>query len=196
MWDNTGYEPADIIIHVQGKGIVLREKSLMAFQKSDGKILAFGSEAERLAGKDEDNLAVVSPLRQGMVGDFMVAAKLFSLLLTKALGKRPIRKRAMAVCVPKGITEVEKKALEDALVFHSGAGEVMITDIPAEQFIREFPEKSPREYQKFKIIIGITKEEPERYVEEALRNILAYAGQEKIPPERVCELLQKLAGPL
>lgn len=78
------------------------------------------------------------------------------------------------------------------MIFCVRAREVLIADIPAEEFIREFPEKLPKEYKKFKIIVGITKDEPERYVEEQLRNTLMYARQEQISPERVCELLQRL----
>lgn len=196
MCHNIKYEPADIIIHVQGKGIVLREKSIIAFQESDGRILAFGTEAEQLAGKATDNIVVMSPLRQGRVEDFVAAQSLFSLLFNKALGKKPFGKKpifkpAIAVCVPKGITVVEKKVIEDVMMYNV-ASKVLISDIPAEKFIREFPEKYPEEYQKYKITIGITKDEPERYVEERLRDTLAYAGQEQISPERVRKLLQRL----
>lgn len=184
------YEPADIIIHIQGRGIVVKEKSVIAFRKNDCKILAFGTEAERMKGTDTENIVIMSPLRQGMVVDFTVAAKLFSLLLTKALGKGPFLKRyAVAVCVPKGITPVEKKTIWDAMVI-AFASEVFMVDIPIERFIREFPEKFPDEYRKFKIIIGITKDEPERYVEERLRETVTYAGDEQISGDRVSELLR------
>lgn len=184
----TLYEPADIIVYMQGKGIVIKEKSVVAYQKSDDKIIAVGTEAYGMAGKGREDIAVVSPLRQGIVADFHVAAALFSHMLTKAIGKRPILKPAVAVCTPEGITPVEKKALEEVLMV-AGAKELFITDIPAEKFIREFPDKFPKEFRKYKIIIGITKDEPEHYVRERLRDILAYALQERIPQERVYELL-------
>ncbi len=185
------YEPADIIIYVQEKGIVLKEKSVMAFQKTDGKIVAFGTEAERLEGTNTDAIEVMSPLRQGKIEDFTVAAGLFSLLLTKALGKKPLFKHPMAVCVPKGMTPVEKKAMEEVMI-SAGAGKVMTVDIPAAEFIRGFPDKFPKEYKKFKWVVGITKEEPERYVEEMLKDILAYADRERISRERVYDLLRVL----
>lgn len=192
MRRHTVYEPADLIFYAEGKGILLKEKSVIAFQKSDGKIAAFGTQAWQLAEQDRGDLTVVSPLRRGAVEDFTVAAKLFSLLLAKALGKKPVWKRAMAVCVPQGITQVEKKALEEALIY-AGASEVLIADLPLEQFLQELPEKTEKKYQKIKIVIGITKEEPERYVEEALQEIVAYARQEQISPERVGELLSAIA---
>ncbi|MBD5551046.1 MAG: hypothetical protein HDQ96_07715 [Lachnospiraceae bacterium] len=186
------YEPADIVIHVQGKGIVLKEKSLVAFQKNDNKVVAYGTDAERLIGKDTDNIVVLSPFRQGMVWEFTVAVKLFSLLFKKAFGKKFFKRPKVAVCVPTGITPVEKKAIMDMLNISVVAKELFIVDIPVETFIREFPEKFPNEYRKFKITVGITKDEPERYVEEKLKDALIYAEQEQISPDRVCELLQRL----
>lgn len=194
----TAYEPADISIYIQGRGMVLKEKSVMAFQKSDGKILAYGTEAEQLAGKNTAEIEVTSPLRRGMVADYCVAAKLFALLITKALGKEGnsslLRNRkclGMVVCVPQGITEVEKKALEDLMRWEVRAKKVLIVDIPAEEFIRMFSEKYPDEYGKYKIIVSIAKDEPERYVEELLRDVLKFAGQKQISGEKVCGLLQE-----
>lgn len=197
MGCSTIHEPADILIYVQGKGIVLKERSVLTFRKSDGKILAFGTEAEQLAERDMPDIEVMSPLRLGMVEDYCAAAKLFALLITKALGKgrsssllwnRKYRK--VVVCVPQGITEVEKKALEDLMLWVVRAKKVLIVDIPAEKFIQEFQEKFPGEYGKYKLIVGITKDEPERYVEEMLRDVLEFAGREQISWERVYELLR------
>ena len=129
------YEPADIVIYIHNKGIVLREKSLVAANWETGKIEAVGIEAENMKTKNLKGIYVVSPLRQGMIADYQMAVVLFSRLLLKALGKKPLRKPAVGICVPKGITEVEKKAVEDALI-QSGAREVLIADIPVEEFIR------------------------------------------------------------
>lgn len=187
----TRYEPADIIIHVQGKGIVVKEKSLVAFGKNDNKYVAFGAEAERIAATDMENIVIISPLRQGMVEEYVTAVALFSHLLKKARGKKSILKPKVAICVPQGITAAEKKIIEEVMI-GAGASELLVADIPAQKFIQEFPEKLPKDYRKFKITVGITKEEPERYIEERLRDTLAYAEQEQISPERVCELLQKV----
>lgn len=187
------YEPADIIIHVPGKGIVLKEKSLIAIQKADNKVVAVGTEVERIAERDLGDIEVISPLRQGMIADYPAAEVMFSMLLMKALGKkRKIRilMPAVVVCMPKGITSVEEMAVKDA--FLMAASEVLIADVPAEDFIRENCEKSPKLYQKYKVIIDIAKDDPERYVEERLRDILAYAAREKISSEKMCALLQKL----
>lgn len=194
MEDPILYEPADIMIHIQGKGIVVREKSVVAFQKSDGKIIAFGTEAYGMAGKNMGDIVVTSPLHQGFVDDFTVAVNLFSYLLIKAIGKKPILKKpAVAVCVPKGIKHVELVALQDVLTM-AGVKELFVSDHPMEEFLRVFPEKCPVEYKKFKITIGITKDEPELYIKEKMREILEYAGREQISQEKVCELLQGLKG--
>lgn len=186
------YEPADIMIHIQGKGIVVKEKSVVAYQKSDNKIVAFGTEAYDMAGKNMEDIVVISPLRQGMVIDYVAAWKLFSYLLQKAMGKRPILKKpAMAVCVPKGITPVEQKALEDVLTI-AGAKELFFSEIPVEEFLGEFSEKYPKEFQKCKITIAIAKDEPERYIKESIRALLEYAAQEQIPQQRVYELFEGL----
>lgn len=187
------WEPADIVIHIQGKGIVLREKSLVAFEITTGKVLAVGTEAEALADKESENICVMSPLRQGMVADYTVAERMFAYMMAKARGKRfAIRKPAISVCVPQGITEIEKKALSDALI-QAGAKEMIFYVMPMEQFFRE-SEQFPDINKKYKITIGITKEEPERYVSEELNSILQYAAREGISRDRVAELLQAASG--
>lgn len=187
------YEPADIMIHVQGRGIVLKEKSLIAVQASDNKIVAFGTDAQRMAEKDREDIMVLSPLHQGMIADYPAAMELFLCLLRKALGKKPIIKPPVAVCVPKGMTSVDRKAMEDAVIY-AGAGELLLSDVPMEEFIREFPDKSPKLYRKFKITMGIAKDEPERYVEERMRELSAYAEEQQIPAERVYALWNEISG--
>ena len=187
------YEPADIVIHVQGRGTVLREKSLIAVQASDNKIVAFGTDAQRMTGKNMEDIMVLSPLHQGMIADYLAARELFSCLFRKALGKKPIIKPPVAVCVPKGMTSVDKKAMEDAVIY-VGASELLLSDVPMEEFIREFPDKFPKLYRKFKITIGITKDEPERYMEERMRELLAYAEGLQIPAERVYTLWNEISA--
>lgn len=189
--NNTNYEPADIIIYIFGKGMVLSEKSLVALDTSGTKILAYGAEAQQMAMEKPENVHLISPLRQGMIADYLVSVNMFTHFLRKAIGKRPLRKPPIAVCVPKGMTEVEKKALEDAII-QSGARELFIADVPVEELISAFPEKFPKLYKRFKIIISITKEQPEHYVTERLQEALNYAGQEGISPSRVSELFQNL----
>lgn len=188
----TLYEPADISVYVQGKGIVLKEKSLIAFRRSDNKIIAIGTEAELLIGKDPGSIAVISPLRQGMAADFLAAAELFSHLLAKTVGKKTFLKPAVAVCVPQGITLVEKKAIEEALLA-AGAGQAFAAEMTLEEFLKDCAAKDPKAYQKYKVIIGIGKDQPERYLRERLLDILQYAGREGISREQVVELLKRFS---
>ena len=87
---NTKYEPADIEIYTKEKGLVLKEKSLIAYQESDGKILAVGTEVEQIANQHQDGVITLSPLRQGMVADYCAAVQMFKILLARACGKRQI----------------------------------------------------------------------------------------------------------
>lgn len=189
--NNIENEPADISIYIQGRGLVLKEKSLVAVDAAKEKILAIGAEAEQMAETSPENILILSPLRQGRIVDYLVAVKLFTHLLQKAWGKKPLLRPPVAICVPKGISEVEKRAAEDA-IYQAGAKEVLISDIPVEEFVREFPEKMPKLSKKFTTIVGISKEEPERYVREQLACVLCYAKQEGISAGRVEELLGKM----
>lgn len=190
MSHNISHAPADIVIHVLDSGIVLKEKSLIAFRKSDNKIVAAGTEAEQLIGRDNEDLVIMSPLRQGIVIDYIVTVELFSYFLRKALGKKPIRKPTAAVCVPKGITEIEKHVMEDVLL-QIGIGTVWMTDMPAPKFIPEFSANDPKRYRKLNLIIDITKDDPSCYIEEQIQDILTYAEWEQISQETVYALFQK-----
>ena len=77
------FEAADIIIYIKGKGIVLKEKSLVAYNTISSKIMAFGEAALTMAENPADNIKVISPLRRGMVADYIAAVKLFTYLLFK-----------------------------------------------------------------------------------------------------------------
>ena len=192
--DIQQWEPADITIHVRDRGVVLREKSLVAFEASTGKILAVGTEAEAMKGRSSGEICVSSPLRRGIIADYSEAACMFTELLRRVLGKKLLLKPFIAAVVPRGITIVEKKAMEDAL-FQAGARNVRIFTMPMEQYLREVKEKQPDLYRKYKVTIGISKDEPERYVKEALGQILQYAGQEGISADRVQELLGYFSSP-
>ena len=181
------FEPADIVVYIQGRGMVLKEKSLLAFDIISKKIIAFGDEVEHLVDHQADNIHIVSPLRRGVIADYVATVQLFKYLLIKAWGKRLLLKVPMAICVPKGLTEVEKKAVED-IMYQIGAKEVFIADIPIERLLKELP--VDKNWQKIKIFIGITKDEPKLYITEQYLNIFNYAKQEGISFEEVKQLLE------
>lgn len=178
----TSPEPADIVVYVKEKGMVLKEKSLVAFDTQTGKIMAFGTEAGQLSGDLPENVAVVSPLRQGVVADYTIAVKLFTYLINKVFGKRLFRKPCVVICIHKSITEVEKKAVLDVL-YQAGAGKLVLSETPVKQLVNE---------AEFEILIDIIKEDPIYYIAEELDQILEYASQEKISVEKVMELWQDI----
>ena len=134
---DTKYEPADIEIYVKNKGLVLKEKSLVAFDPYSKKILGIGDEAQALAAQDLESVAVQSPLRQGLVADYTMADRMFRHMLQKAYGKKRFFKPNIAVGgIPRNITEVEKKAFED-LMFQIGARMVTIFECSYEKYKKE-----------------------------------------------------------
>ncbi len=185
------FETADIVIYIKGRGVVVKEKSLLAFDTISKKVVATGNDAEDMIRNPQENIEVISPLRRGMIADYTAAVELMRSLLQKAWGKKPLIKQPVSVCVPKEITDVEKKALLDVL-YQSGAKELFITDISMEQLLRELP-NFPKNQQNVKTFISITKETPERYIAEQIAEMLRYAGQESISMERVNEIFQEKA---
>lgn len=182
MAEINSYEPADIEIYLKEKGMVFKEKSLIAFTRSDGKILAVGKEAEEMAGKEIKGIQVISPLRQGMIADYAAAVGMLQQMMNKIWGKRLLRRPHIVVCTPTGITEVEKKALEDAM-YQIGAKEITIHEGVLEECTEEI--------RAYDVLISISKNEPEKYISEELVSILKYAGQQGIPAARVEELLRE-----
>ena len=120
---------ASILVYIKGKGVVLKEPSVVAFDRDTNKIRAIGEEARLMLGRTPGNIVAVRPLRQGVISDYTVTEKMLRYFIGKALGKRHMRKPRIAVCVPSGVTEVEKKAVEDA-TYQAGAREVLIIEEP------------------------------------------------------------------
>lgn len=120
---------ANVLVYVKGKGVVLKEPSVVAFDRDTNKIKAIGEEARLMLGRTPGNIVAVRPLRQGVISDYTVTEKMLKYFIQKAGGKQRIRKPRIAVCVPSGVTEVEKKAVEDA-TYQAGAREVVIIEEP------------------------------------------------------------------
>ena len=116
---------ASILVYAKGKGIVLKEPSVVAYDKDSNKIRAVGEEARQMIGRTPGNIVAVRPLRQGVISDYEVTEKMLKYFISKAIGKRAFRKPRISICAPSGITEVEKKAVEEA-TYQAGAREVSI----------------------------------------------------------------------
>lgn len=131
MYTDIGIDlgTASVLVYIRGKGVVLKEPSVVAFDRDANKIKAIGEDARLMIGKTPSNITAVRPLRQGVISDYQTTEKMMKYFIQKALGRKVFRKPRIAVCVPSGVTEVEKKAVEDA-AYQAGAREVAIIEEP------------------------------------------------------------------
>lgn len=120
---------ASILVYVKGKGVVLKEPSVVAFDRDTNRIKAIGEEARLMLGRTPGNIVAVRPLRQGVISDYTVTEKMLKYFIQKAVGKQRFRKPLISICVPSQVTEVERKAVEDA-AFQAGARDVKIIEEP------------------------------------------------------------------
>ena len=120
---------ASILVYIKGRGVVLKEPSVVAVDRNTGKIHAIGEEARLMIGRTPGNIIAIRPLRQGVISDYQVTEKMLKYFITKAVGKKTFRKPRIAVCIPSGATEVETKAVEDA-AYSAGAKDVAIIEEP------------------------------------------------------------------
>lgn len=119
---------ANTLVYVKGKGIVVREPSVVAIRKEDSKVVAIGREAREMMGKTHGLIEVIRPMRHGVIDDDEVAEIMIRSLLRRVVKNRLIRPRAI-VCVPSGVTKSEKRIIRDAAE-HAGCREVHLIAEP------------------------------------------------------------------
>ncbi len=124
---------ANVLLYLRGKGILIREPSVVALHEKTGTVLAVGEKAKRMVGKTPQTINAVRPLREGVISDFEVAQKMLHLFIrrvyeTPSRLPRIFRPRVV-IGIPSGITEVERKAVRDAAV-QAGAGKVFLVEEP------------------------------------------------------------------
>jgi rod shape-determining protein MreB len=120
---------ASVLVYVKGKGIVLREPSVVAIDKNTNKILAVGEEARKMIGRTPGNIVAIRPLRDGVISDYDVTERMLRYFLRKVAGPRLFFKPRVMVCVPSGATEVEKRAVLDA-TYEAGARRTYLIEEP------------------------------------------------------------------
>ncbi len=107
---------ANTLVYVKGKGIVVREPSVVAVKTDANHVMAVGDEAKKMIGRTPGNIVAIRPMRDGVIADFYVTQSMLKYFLKKAYGNSPMGRPRVLVSVPSGITEVEKRAVEEAAI--------------------------------------------------------------------------------
>lgn len=152
-----GYVPVPVVIYDRKKDVVLKETSLIAYDKASSKVMAAGTDAEPFIHCGDNRIIVVSPLKNGVIADYSLALPMFQYLLQKASliklksSIKPFIKPRIAICVPMELTEVERKAFQDVF-YQAGAKEVLLSEGTYEKLNQSIPESYP-------VVVEILQEE-------------------------------------
>lgn len=120
---------ANTLVYVKGQGIVLNEPSVVAIEKSTGKVLAIGSAAKEMMGRTPGGIEAIRPLKDGVIADFEISERLIADFIRRVVKHKFLMKPRVVVSVPSGITEVEKRAVRDSAE-NAGAREVYLLQEP------------------------------------------------------------------
>ncbi|WP_461206708.1 rod shape-determining protein MreB [Clostridium sp. DL1XJH146] len=120
---------ATVLVYIKGKGIVLKEPSVVAIETNTNEVLAVGEEARKMIGRTPGNIVSIRPLRDGVISDYDITEKMLKYFLRTAVGKRNLKASRVVVCVPCKATEVEQRAVKDAAI-NAGAKKVSLIEEP------------------------------------------------------------------
>ncbi|MDV3429371.1 MAG: rod shape-determining protein [Bacillota bacterium] len=120
---------ATVLVYLKGKGVVLKEPSVVAIDRNNNKILAVGEEARQMIGRTPGNIVAIRPMKDGVISDYDTTEKMLKYFISKATGKRLVSAPRVVVCIPCEATEVEKRAVIDA-ARNSGAKKVYLIEEP------------------------------------------------------------------
>ncbi|HEY5561807.1 MAG TPA: rod shape-determining protein [Clostridiaceae bacterium] len=120
---------ATVLVFIKGKGIILKEPSVVAIDRNNNKILAVGEEARQMIGRTPGNIAAIRPLRDGVISDYDITEKMLKYFIKSACGRRRIIAPRIIICIPSEATEVEKRAVKDA-ASNAGAKKVFLIEEP------------------------------------------------------------------
>lgn len=120
---------ANTLVYVKGKGIVLREPSVVAMRRDNNEVLEVGEAAKKMIGRTPGHIVAVRPLRDGVIADFEVTQKMLKSFMRRAMKNGYLFRPRVVVCVPAGVTEVEKRAVKDATL-SAGAREAYTIEEP------------------------------------------------------------------
>lgn len=119
---------ASVLVYIKGKGIVINEPSVVAIDINTNKILEVGEEARKMLGRTPGNIVAIRPLRDGVISDFDITEKMLKYFIKKAVGNSVMKPRVI-ICVPSGVTEVEKRAVLEASM-NAGAKKTYLIEEP------------------------------------------------------------------
>lgn len=120
---------SNIVVFIRGKGIVLKEPAVIAYDRDSESIKAFGEEARQMIGRTPGNIAGIRPLKDGVISDYVMTEELLKYFIQKAMGSRGFLKPRIVISVPTRITDVEKRAVIEA-TYLAGAREVKLVEKP------------------------------------------------------------------
>jgi len=120
---------ANTLVHVKGKGIVLREPSVVAIDTKTNNILAVGDDAKNMIGRTPGNIVAIRPMKDGVIADFDITQNMLKYFIKSVMSKGVFSKPRVVICVPSGVTEVEKRAVEEATL-QAGAKEAYLIEEP------------------------------------------------------------------
>jgi rod shape-determining protein MreB len=120
---------ANTLVYIKGKDIVIREPSVVAIQTNTRQVLAVGEEAKKMIGRTPGNIVAIRPLRDGVIADFDITQSMLKYFIKRATQRRSLFQPRVVVCVPSGVTEVEKRAVEEAAI-HAGARDAYLIEEP------------------------------------------------------------------
>src|SRR5437870_6126982 len=118
-----------VLIYVKGEGIVVNEPSLVAVNRDGTRILAVGNQAFAMVGRAPESIQVVRPMRDGAIADFVVTEGMLQHLIGKVQGRQRLFKPEIMICVPSGVTSVERRAVTEAAI-SAGARQAWLIDAP------------------------------------------------------------------
>ena len=120
---------ANTLVHVKGKGVVVREPSVVAINQKSNEILAVGDAAKNMIGRTPGNIIAIRPMKDGVIADFDVTQSMLRYFIRRAMSSGMFNKPRVVICVPSGVTEVEKRAVEEATL-QAGAKEAYLIEEP------------------------------------------------------------------
>ncbi|HZH93934.1 MAG TPA: rod shape-determining protein [Tissierellaceae bacterium] len=120
---------ANTLVYIKGKGIILREPSVVAIDRNTKQVLAVGEDAKKMIGRTPGNIVAIRPLKDGVIADFDITQEMLKYFIRKATQRKSVFQPRVVVCVPSGVTEVEKRAVEEATI-QAGAKEAFLIEEP------------------------------------------------------------------